>query len=291
MLRFHDPKMQEAYDKAGLGLQNTATVATAVIGCIPALTVLVLNAFTLPVEVFIRHKFGIRYVSPLRILTVLVILCLIGPIQITLLMYPAVAGDVPEGTFGQLLGTSVAFILLYLVVATCQYISAHRRMRRGEPWHSLSDGEPLGIWRVIGIGRGRYAEWEIRQFLEPLLVAGVGICSCLVGPTVGVYLVLAAVVLAVKTMVEYTQGRNKLLDIVDGRIEAEAMSRAVGDPEARRMQGFLAQGISPRSTKDRESMARILQTLDPELAAIMDPNLKPISFKTRTKSGSTDHPD
>jgi hypothetical protein len=175
------------------------------------ITYLLLWIGTLPVEVFIHKRFGVRY---LNILTVFV-----GSVGLSILGVLATLRGLEAAAMFNLVMTA------YLLLAICHMIYARVLAKKGVLWHSRSPGEPFGFWRYLP---GKQEPFDVVRFVEPMAVFGVGGAVSTFN-AFGYAIMGMAVMLFAKRTLEYWQFRGALLDQLDSQIEAEVMAEMIDE--------------------------------------------------------------
>lgn len=235
------------------------------------LLIILMNVLTLPVEVFLRTKFGERYVSPAKVLVTLAVIQVIGPLSFSGVFMLLVDG-MPDVVGPALVTLSVLFSIAFVSVALVHYALARARSARGEMWHSQSDGVPVPIWHLPGLGKKGSGEAYIRQIGEPVLVCGAGVLgSFVLGPPVGAFIFLSGLVLAMKAAVMYAKGRAMILDHLDAQIENEVWTSVLrGNPDAS-TKGFTVRGAAPRTPAEQRTFESMIEAMPGGLREIMEP--------------------
>ena len=217
-----------------------------VIRIIKGLLYLVLWAATLPIEVFMHTRFGVRYLNLLSV----------------------IGGVVALQTAGELAGPEAApwgvwSSVIFFFVAVGHAIHARLLESKGVQWHSRSPGEPFKIWRLIP---GQRTPFDVERFLEPMAVFGIGMLINTVNPF-GLSVMGMAVLLFVKKWLEYQQFRNDLLDQIDGQIEAEVMAELVDQKRTPwESKGFIVPKAAMRKARNSPSVADAMASMNSEAA-------------------------
>lgn len=238
-----------------------------------ALALVLLNVLTLPPELFLRKDFGERYVSPAKLLVTLIAVQFIQ-VPILIFVLVGVAPDLEnEYYWVYTLATMVLFNLLFFGLGLIRYTGARDRSRRGERWHSRCDGVSNRLVTATTFGKKESTEWRVRQFTEPSVTFCLGMLGCVFGPVVGLYLMIAALLMAVKVSAMYAKGRAMYLDHHDDIIESEQWARAMEGAPVEETEGFRVQGAAPQTPSERITFEKIMAELDPEYQAmISDPD-------------------
>ena len=206
--------------------QQTTTLAqkmefTASLALFPAMTVMV----------FLYRKLGYRFLSPVKLLIMAILLIAVG----------AVSGM-------QLPFTIFALVMLILGLIERRYRWTDLTM--GIPWHTYSRGVPLLSFIPI-------RESWIRRFVNPAIVAIAGIIILLFFRWLGLYIVLSAVCLLIFEGYDYDRNLNRQLDMMDRLVESEFVNEDTT---------FFMDGSQPRE-RPVEETAGIPTGVSPDLAA------------------------
>lgn len=197
-----------------------------------ALLMAVLGWFSVTLEVFIRHSFGERYLSLIRVFLAWQALGLAG-----LAMFMVFQGNVNAGI------DPIALAMItpvFLAAAILQLIWIQIRNWRKVPWHSRSFGlswlHPL-VWR-----------WDrlFYRLIEPAFCFVVGLVVMQVEKIapVGGWICFAAVALLVKNNIAFNIERDYALDKADAAIEAAYMREAEEGRDKAKTGGFSVVRIS-----------------------------------------------
>ncbi|MBI4879417.1 MAG: hypothetical protein HY812_07115 [Planctomycetes bacterium] len=216
--------------------------------------------FSVTVEVFLRRNFGERYLSgPV----------LVGGALAVHLVTTALAGRPLLEPRGASLG-AMLYLWAYASLCVGHKLVIWRRDRTGERWHSLSDGTSRRLFDHVPI-----APRIVQMYVEPALVAVVGLALLLADRVLGGYLLLASLAFLVKGQMTHRRRREAWLDYVDKTIEAEELHAAlVEERPARETRGFVVASGAARHQRSLEHMERVLRRTDPELLALGDPAAK-----------------
>ena len=191
-----------------------------------ALLMAVLGWFSVTLEVFIRHSFGERYLSLIRVFLAWQALGLAG-----LAMFMVFQGNLEAGIDPIALGIVTP---IFLVAAILQLFWIQIRNWRKIQWHSKSFGlswfHPL-IWR-----------WDrlFYRLVEPAVcfLVGLGVMQVEKIAPVGGWICFAAVALLVKNNIAFNIERDHMLDISDAKIEAANMEAALAGENKAKTAGF-----------------------------------------------------
>lgn len=188
-------------------------------------------AGSIPVEVFIHRRFGVRY---LTIFTVSA-----GAAAVVAAIVFA-----EEGT--DRIVVAVVFVA-YLVLCLMHTISAWRRDHRKVRWHSRSGGEPYPIWKVLPFGKDPY---KVVRYHEPVVLFVIGL---FIAPffTVGPLILGSAAASFIKGLLEDWHIRGAVLDQIDRQIEGEAIAQLIeGKRDNWDGEGFIVPPVAARAAID-----------------------------------------
>lgn len=193
---------------------------------ISTLAYILLGWTSVTVEVFLRHGFGERYLSPLR--------CIVALMTIRIyLWFPSLIQYfrgylnpfAPDQPFLATQGSTL-FINMFILLCIVHLIRIWVRNNvEGKPWHSYSFGisnlAPLisFIERIPGVRQGG-GDWLLYRAVEPALVLLFAWMFRNFSPTMGWWFVFAGIALLLRNNLAYTTERGRYLDILDARIES-----------------------------------------------------------------------
>lgn len=158
------------------------------------------RCWSLSVAVFIRGRFGQRYLHWL------------------------IGAWIWQAVFFVFVGRhreAWALVVLFevgFVLAVCHAVLAVRRWRKGEAWHSYYSGEPL-LCRVLPL-----SEQSVKRYAEPLVVFAVGLCLADYWP-VCLFLTGGAAALAAEQSAARAYEDRIIQDHLDATIEQEEFAR------------------------------------------------------------------
>lgn len=203
--------MTNAQDRLDLKSKRyvSATFAPEMTGFVQQLTglaMIILSWFSVTLEVYIRHTFGERYLSWVRLW--------IAWSAIGWLNAVATLGAAAGWGWGSLL-----FMLIYfgfLGLSLYHRIAINRRNKRHILWHSQS----FGISRLWGLPFfKRFDDWTLYRFIEPLVFLCLGIFIFPLHGIIGLWLIGSSVALGIKNNVYFSIERDGQLDQMDAQIE------------------------------------------------------------------------
>jgi len=219
-----------------------------------------LRMMCMSVEVFIRKNIGERYISLLHTvgivvvyMTLMIFTVSITPAFDTLLMH--------------------IFFLSSLVLVLYHVIKARLRHREEVEIHSYYGGTPLPV-EFIPIPENFF-----RIYLEPILILIIGVLLFFLGQTIddlyflygfGIYLAFVGVLMFIKAQIEYHIQRNNYLDLLDKKIESDAISDVMKGKNPKDTKGFAIPGEKPRSEDTRQKLVDMYKGIDPSLLKMME---------------------
>ncbi len=192
---------------------------TAALALFPAMTIMV----------FLYRKLGYRFLSPIKLLIMAVLLI----------------------AFGTVVGMQVPFIVFAIAMLALGLIERRFRwtdLTQGVAWHTYSRGVPL--LRLIP-GFNVRESW-VRRYITPALAAGIGIIIAIFFRYLGLYILFAAVCLLIFESYDYDRNLNRQLDMMDSLVESEFASQDIeffsqGNPFEKPVEetGGIPTGVSP----------------------------------------------
>lgn len=212
------------------GASGPATLAET----IQRFVIWILRVFSLPVEVFMHRRFGVRFLTfPMLILSVFVMF-------LYWLVLTLAANIVTEvgSVLGRLFGFRVTLegtaddwlwpvvFIAFIIVGGVQAGITQWQNFVGVNVHSRYSGSPAGWWFSVPYLK---QEYTVKRFFEPAIAAFVGwiIWFFLYQDTVAWYIWICAGAMSLRNHLEYMLLRGRLLDLIDARINAEEMHNAV----------------------------------------------------------------
>ncbi len=165
------------------------------------------------VEVYLHGNFGRRYFTSLIGAFLLYIICA------NLLPRPNVL-------------TNVFLIGLFVrIVYHAIQVFHRRRLSAPEP-HTFSTGVPWNLWQQFGIQRT-----TTQRYLEPLICWLVALLVSTQDPFLGLWLKASAIALFIKEQFERITSTRRILDSIDGRLEAQALNASLKQNQPQPGQG------------------------------------------------------
>jgi len=182
--------------------QQTTTLADKVeilanLALFPALTIMV----------FLRRKVGYRFLSPVKI-------------QVMVLILWFFAGF---STFSGSQNSFYALLIFAVAVLATGYVErwlAWRDIKRGVAWHSYSRG-------ISWLNFLSLQETTIKRFVDPAVAAAIGVGVSFLLPWFGYWLVFSAICLLIFEASDYERSINRMLDQLDNLVESEVVGRNV----------------------------------------------------------------
>ena len=212
----------------------------AMIALFPALTVMI----------FLRRKLGYRFLDPIRILIMTVIIMFL-----------------PLFSSNYRTNSSTAYSLPYIFAfGMFGFAMLQRRMRwndikNGVRWHSRSRGIS---WFSAFLP---FSDWTVRRFVDPAVCALIGL---IVPAPLGHYLIFSAVCLFVFEAWDFDQMISQTLDTLDSLISSEVQAENVdyyskGNKQSRSLEetAGIPTGIAPDI--ELQIQGRKSQKLDADL--------------------------
>lgn len=251
------PMMSQAQYMASLFLPG----AVAHFQFFTDLSIILLGWLSASVEVFVRYDFGERYLSNIRLMLATMMVLFIGT-------GGAIIGVIRRSddvnTSGMGGGWVFAlFFIAYLALCLYHRWCIRRRNARGIQWHSLSFGTP---WLAL---IAPWNDWTLYIIVEPLVVTVVGLLLTWAGTSaVGLWWLLGGIALALKNQMVYTQNRDRILDLIDSRIEAGFFQHSLNGAPKQKTAGFSVVPFPPGQVK-------VIEQTVPEIIATVKATLAP----------------
>jgi hypothetical protein len=155
-------------------------------------------AWSASIEVFLRRRFGERY------------LAVRGPAVIPLVLLYGACWE------GRDITPMLCFLAAYLVMCARARVEILARRKSGEPGHTMYNGLPR-LTRFVP----RWREATVKRFAEPLLVLAAGGLACAIDEPLGLYLILGSFFVFATATVGTGWDRNRVLDLNDAVIEQQ----------------------------------------------------------------------
>jgi hypothetical protein len=168
-----------------------------------------LSLLSLPIELFFRRRFGVRYVDYPLLVAMLLFINSLGTVTWTVKVL---------GGHGAYPIIGYAFSFLAFALGLFYRVQGGLRERRGELWHSYSPGiSHLERWLPI-------PSTLVQRFLEPGLAILLGLLlRDSLSSYLGTIVLMGGWALFLKEFIRHTVQRNRYLDVVDAQIEGQVM--------------------------------------------------------------------
>ncbi len=263
--------------ESGIGLASPGhsgneSKAQALIETIQEVVIWALRVFSLPIEVLLHTRFGVRYLTfPIFALSYLAMLLYWLGLVVSELFV-----DGFEELNGLIGGSQEGLTVMsqdntvwpwvfrgYAVIGITRVGLTQLQNFRGITLHSRYSGSPLPFWFMIP---GLSQEYTVKRFVEPLLaiVAGWCIWYFLWLDTIAWYVWLCAAGMAVRNHMEYMMLRGRVLDVLDAQISSEELHSAIfSNQQPRSSRGSAVAGIvRPTATvEERKRLADIFGSM------------------------------
>jgi len=180
------------------------------------------EALCISLEIFIRRRFGERYLTWKIIASTFASVCL--ALSFLAVFYHIAKPDWPDDA-QQSSAAAPLWMLAFWLHCLWHKFVIWQRNRRGEQWFSYSPGDAFPLWRAMGI-----SEITTFRFAEPLATVLVALaCAALgIGGSVSAWLLVSSVSLFVKRQLQYYTERRTVLDMIDSRARSERLRSAIG---------------------------------------------------------------
>ena len=180
------------------------------------------EALCLSLEIFVRRRFGERYLTWRTIvMTFFRVSLALGLIAA---LYHIAKPDWPY--YAPRSGTTESFWMLsFWLHCLWHKFVIWRRNQRGEQWYSYAPGDAFPFWRAMG-----FSEIATFRFAEPMAVVLFALaCFALrIDGSVSVWLFVSGLCLFVKRQLQYYTERRAVLDMIDSRARSERLRSAMG---------------------------------------------------------------
>jgi hypothetical protein len=178
------------------------------------------------VMVFMRRKLGYRFLSPIKLFVMFLILWAVGGVS------TIVNAKTQTATYG---GTSISatatspadglapfifFALAMLIVGMIERYLRWRDIKKGVSWHTYSRG-------ISWFSFLPFNDTIIKRYIDPAACLIVGLLVMLVFKWLGYYIILSAFCLFLFEAVDYERAINRMLDVLDSLVESEVVSENV----------------------------------------------------------------
>jgi len=235
-----------------------------------------LRMMCISIEVFIRANIGERYINILHTLGITATYLLL--VGLTKDLTPAFENHIVDGFF---------FISVILVVL--HVIAAKLRHRNGQEIHSYYGGTPILVM-FIPINENFF-----RIYLEPILVVIIGVIFMTLGEAdyysfygLGIILMVSGVCMLIKAQIEAYMQRQAYLDMLDRKIEADAISDVMKGKNPKDTKGFTISGQKMKSEETRQKLVDMYKGIDPSLQKMMEKGQTPEKTPNKVVERSND---
>lgn len=180
------------------------------------------EALCLSLEIFVRRRFGERYLTwSTIVMTFFRVSLALGLIAA---LYHIAKPDWPYYA-SQSGATESLWMLSFWLCCVWHKFVIWSRNQRGEQWYSYAPGDAFPLWRAIGI-----SEIATFRFAEPMAaVLGALACAALrIDGSVSAWLLVSGLCLFVKRQLQYYTERRTVLDMIDSRTRSERLRSAMG---------------------------------------------------------------
>ena len=180
------------------------------------------GAFCMSLEVFLRRRFGERYLSwgtvAVAFFGVFMTLGFVGA-------FYHIVQPVAERSAARTGTAESLWMLAFWSLCIWHKAVIWGRNRRGEQWFSYSPGDAYPIWRAMGI-----SETTTFRIAEPLaaLIGALAFAVLGINGFVGLWLFVSGLFLLVKRQLQYHSERRTVLDMIDSRTRSERLRTAMG---------------------------------------------------------------
>ena len=218
-----------------------------------------MKVITQSLEVFLRKQIGERYFTMLD-------LFISSMFLILLIFFTSSSIAMFDTTL------FILFIVGFMTVGIIHIIQSFKRHGRNKEIHSYYAGTPIVSFFLP------VSESTARLYVEPFLLLAIGIPMMMAGKSsyyplygMGFYISLGAVLLIIKSQIEYAIHRSKYLDALDKKIESEALTDALeGKKSASDNKGFSIPGPKSKSPEIRKGIEDMYRSLDGNLQQLME---------------------
>lgn len=226
--------------------------------------------FAKTIVVFLRCDFGERYFNVSDLLGSTFTFAIYGGIILLVLATGRGGETARHYTGGEESASTVLAVFLgcFLVMSIFHRVVSSVQNISGRRWHSRYAGTSyLRFLTALPL----VSTYTVQRFVEPAIAIAAGFGVGTVSPLLGVWFVFAGFGLAVTEHLQYTRGRNRILDAIDAEIESSQIAAAIaGDKTASQTEGFVLPVPRYFSKTQRETLMQGMKRLDPALQAIID---------------------
>ena len=261
--------------------------------------------FAMSTVVFLRKDFGERYLSWFNLYA--------GYTVVWFMAFPVTLVDALayEGEFS---GTMQVFYGLFILVSLYHRYVIYRRNRprRFSEWHSLNSAIPLlAIWLNWALGHfGRWLEPRMQQglphrpitlnlwvsddvtkrYIEPLFLVAVGWFFFEEDTGMRLWLFISAAAVFYREQLDYFLARQKVLDMMDSRIEGKYLAPVLRGESATSTAGFTMPISSVRILKKALAGVQLAPPLSRTNGQGARPDQVPAPAPDQTPDAAAIHP-
>lgn len=184
----------------------------------------ILNVMSMSVEIFIRHSFGERYVNWIRfIFSLLMLQSVLGILRFF--------GALPFIGTGNYPTVSSYFWYSFVGLTIYHLFRIWWRNKKGIPWHSRSFG-------ISHLSFLPFNDNVLYRVVEPMACLTVSWLLHPISPFTANWLLVSSFCLLIKNNLLYNIQRGRVLDLIDGRIEAAVMAGTMEGTDKRKTAGW-----------------------------------------------------
>lgn len=180
------------------------------------------EALCLSLEIFIRRRFGERYLTWKIIVSTFFSVCV--AFALIAALYHIAKPDWPYYAPRSAAAEALWMLAFWLHCLWHKFV-IWRRNRRGEQWYSYAPGDAFPFWRAMGL-----SEIATFRFAEPAVAVLVTLaCFALdIDGSMSAWLLVSGLSLFVKRQLQYYTERRTVLDMIDSRTRSERLRSAMG---------------------------------------------------------------
>jgi|SRR5579875_524737 hypothetical protein len=158
----------------------------------------------MPFIVLIRKKPGYRFLSPIKLLIIFILLNV-------LTVFSGLSGRAPSILLIQV------FAWVTLILGLVKRNLRWRAIKRGESWHTYSRGVSI-------LGFLPISDSNLKRWVEPIAIIVIGALLAIPFTFFGLYVVVAGLCLFMFEAYDYEMSLNQMLDMLDSLVDSEVMS-------------------------------------------------------------------
>lgn len=226
---------------------------------------------SISLEVFSRHSFGERYLTPLRVFLGFVVMMIftLGLSAVGALITSGIPqqGLAPNSTGRQFL-VMLMFAAAYVGMAFWHlFNNFYRSNYTNDVWHSQSFGIPRLEWllgaRIMALPP--INDWHLYLYIEPALWFLAGNLLLLFGQflptgTLGRWVLFCSFVLLIKNQIVYYREREQQLDLMDAQIKAANTTASARGASKRDTAGVSAIVLPRAVDRNRDGKVDVMST-------------------------------